>query len=365
MAMRRLTGLVALPLSLLLVATPTQSLDEVGIQTQPWPLNLAAHEKYWPHDGAHAEAHRKRQVAVDPASPIAVKKMGTDEGEKFFLDYWQFGTAGATAGNESAPAPQPDAQDMEEPVPAAPATGPLLRPRLDERTVARGGNASATTPYNPPLRIHTELTSVNPHFKRDLSSWSALFAGRARRSGSGGLAKRGFQCPTGSSDCSGIGRPNTCCDQGETCNIIPDTGLGDVGCCPPGQTCSGNLDNCDLGFTKCSDDLGGGCCIPMYVCLSIGCGPGPGLASLLVTTLTATTTKLSNPPSAAPSTTISSSSPPPITTTTTSTATYLSFLSWGRLLSYRSRLRRDRLSAAAVVAAVFILQRAGAAYPRH
>ena len=85
------------------------------------------------------------------------------------------------------------------------------------------------------------------------------------------LEKRIFQCPTNTFDCSSIGRPNSCCAQGEVCNIIQDTGLGDVACCPANAQCSGNLLNCDLGFTKCSDNLGGGCCIPQYVCIDIGC----------------------------------------------------------------------------------------------
>ncbi|KAI9819435.1 MAG: hypothetical protein M1832_003998 [Thelocarpon impressellum] len=249
---------------------------QAATPAQQWPHNLAAHEKYWPEDGPNQRRDLSQQAPLH--KPAVIKKMGGDEGEKFFMHYWEYESSQSVeaqvyhGGNTSER---------------------TLRPRAEEYA-----NSSMLLPFIPPLRLHSQ-TSPNPHLERDRS----FLSGRFGRS----LQQRDFKCPTGSADCADIGRPNTCCNQGEQCYIIPDTGFGDVGCCPPGKGCSGNLNNCDLGFTKCSDNLGGGCCIPKYVCVEIGCGPGPELASLLFTTLTATTTKLSNPPTASPSTNTTSS----------------------------------------------------------
>ncbi|KAL2430837.1 hypothetical protein ABEF95_013834 [Exophiala dermatitidis] len=44
------------------------------------------------------------------------------------------------------------------------------------------------------------------------------------------VAKRGFQCPSGTTACTSIDRPNSCCATDSTCQLVTDTGLGDVGC---------------------------------------------------------------------------------------------------------------------------------------
>ncbi|KAM5431452.1 hypothetical protein MferCBS31731_007884 [Microsporum ferrugineum] len=85
------------------------------------------------------------------------------------------------------------------------------------------------------------------------------------------LGKRDFQCPAGSAPCTSINRPKSCCRTGDVCLIVKDTGLGDVGCCPQGQDCSGQLISCPKGYATCPADLGGGCCTPGYTCVAEGC----------------------------------------------------------------------------------------------
>ena len=209
------------------------SLLSAAEATLPWPYNLPADAKYWPGDAPKA----RRDVAQ---KPVGVRKMDGDEGAKFFLHYWGYE---GNAAHEQPP---------EHPLPPR-----GLVPRAQHYA-----NASMPIPYAAPMLLHAQ-TSPNPHYGHGKGFLSGIL-GRA-------LDKRDFKCPTGSAACNDIGRPNTCCNQGEACHIIPDTGLGDVGCCPPGSSCSGNLNNCDLGFTKCSDNLGSGCCIPKYVCVDVGC----------------------------------------------------------------------------------------------
>ncbi|KAK5658553.1 hypothetical protein OQA88_1946 [Cercophora sp. LCS_1] len=117
------------------------------------------------------------------------------------------------------------------------------------------------------------------------------------------LTKRQWSCPSGTSGCGIIGYPNSCCRTGETCVEVEDTGLGPVGCCPAGSTCAGSVIGCADGSTACASDIGGGCCIPGFVCEGVGCVkiesvvPSPG------------TTAPPPPP------------PPPGTTTLTTTST--------------------------------------------
>lgn len=84
---------------------------------------------------------------------------------------------------------------------------------------------------------------------------------------------RDFQCPSGTAACARIDRPNSCCPIDETCEIIPDTGAGDIGCCPNGQACATDLpvNSCSAGLTSCSN---GGCCIAGYFCYGVGCLAG-------------------------------------------------------------------------------------------
>lgn len=148
--------------------------------------------------------------------------MSEDEGEKFFFDYWDFEGAdevGLTATNETF---NPQSYDNHE--------APEIQPRV--------------YPFRP--SVSTNM-GFSPLFRRD------------------------FKCPTGTFACTAIDRPNSCCGAGDTCVLVQDTGLGDVGCCPQGQTCSGVIGSCQQGYMSCPASMGGGCCIPGYECVSGGC----------------------------------------------------------------------------------------------
>lgn len=150
-------------------------------------------------------------------SPIrGVKKMSTDEGEKFFLDYWQF-EDGVLVRNEVDGVPDVEAK-------------------------------SDINPRSSPLQ---------PAFARDDASYS--------------LFRRDFKCPSDTDPCNSINRPDRCCKTGYTCELIPDRGAEDVGCCPRGETCSDIIGSCGAEYTACSEALGGGCCIPGYDCVTGGC----------------------------------------------------------------------------------------------
>lgn len=78
-------------------------------------------------------------------------------------------------------------------------------------------------------------------------------------------------CPGGMDSCSSIGAPNKCCPDGTYCTNVSDSDAGQVACCPDGATCGGGVGSCPGGAVSCPADLGGGCCIPGYVCQGIGC----------------------------------------------------------------------------------------------
>jgi progranulin len=211
-----------------------------------WPYNLPVDAKFWPEDGPVRRRDLKSPSSEPARVPVGVRKMSGDEGEKFYTGYWIFDGPGMLGE-------RPMLQPLE--------SKTVLRPRDDgdDKALQLYNNASTPHPFKSPILPHTNDYDQTPLNRR--SPRAALLA----------LQNRDFQCPGGTTDCSSIGRPNSCCADGEVCQIIPNTGLGDVGCCPVGKGCSGDLKNCDLGFTKCSDDLGGGCCIPEYVCVGAGC----------------------------------------------------------------------------------------------
>ncbi|KAJ5131832.1 hypothetical protein N7448_005990 [Penicillium atrosanguineum] len=146
-----------------------------------------------------------------------IRKMAPDEGEKFFLSYYNF--AVSTDGNSTL-------SDRD------------LDPKYEYPLLAR------SFPFQSALEV----------------PGNAL-----------GLETRDFNCPTGTNACTSIGRSDRCCSTGSTCEIVTDTGSGDVGCCPSGEVCSGTVGSCASGYTTCSAALGGGCCIPGYECVSGGC----------------------------------------------------------------------------------------------
>ncbi|KAI9760312.1 MAG: hypothetical protein M4579_001716 [Chaenotheca gracillima] len=253
-----LTSLAYAPLRAGAAAAPNQRLNP-----------LPAHVKYWPEDG---DLHRRQlekiqqRQQVSPHAPAGVRKMGIDEGEKFYMEYWEFGSSQLADRSDFETTLHEETKQT---------SSRELRSEEDEEEeeeeVAGYSNASIPIPHKPALLLHTDdQTSLNPHFKRDLPYYSSLFA-RSPRAAFAALRKRAFECPAGTKDCSSVGRATNCCGQGEVCQMLSNTGTdSDVGCCPEGQTCSGSLGKCDAGFTRCSDNIGGGCCIPLYVCVDQG-----------------------------------------------------------------------------------------------
>lgn len=174
-----------------------------------------------------------------------VRKMSHDEGEKFFLEYWQFEDAGQAG--------------------------------LSERDVGEG-NVTATSDLsssdgakNEKSPVENTGNGVSPaQFLARSYAFGPSFESAFGGSGSL-LESRDFKCPTGTKACISINRSDRCCSTSDTCVIVTDAGSGDVGCCPSGQTCSGTIGSCQSGYTTCSQALGGGCCIPGYECVEGGC----------------------------------------------------------------------------------------------
>ncbi|KAE8384882.1 hypothetical protein BDV23DRAFT_165970 [Aspergillus alliaceus] len=231
----------------------------------------------------------KRNAAIEnqlSQMPVqGIRKMSDDEGEKFFLDYWRFEEANQTDlhSSQSSEMIQPD-----------------LPPRL--------------YPYQPSHLVETS----------DSHGWMSHFSP---------LLRRDFKCPAGTDSCTSINRPNSCCSTGSTCELVQDTGSGDVGCCPNGQQCSGTIGSCQQGYTSCPASLGGGCCIPGYECVSGGCANVYTVtitlsSTIMVSTFTSTvpaTSTVSSSRSSSSSTKSSSESTgeftPPARPTSLSTAT--------------------------------------------
>ena len=264
--MHRLVGLSAV---LLLLASHGITLAEPAVAERSWRSELLARfssrRDRTPSDVEDDKASPGH--ALDLNGPCAVRKMSADEGEKFYMEYWQFDYTGQQqhqhifVGERAEDATEPEEQ-ARRPKP------PRLRPRSNAQDEGvQYTNRSTSMAYSPAFLVHTdEQVPLNPHSRRGLSR---LYP----RSGAPGkaLGKREFRCPSDTDPCASIGRPTSCCAQGETCQLIPDSGLGDVGCCSSSSGCIGQVRSCDDGFTGCAQDIGGGCCIPGYVCVDEGC----------------------------------------------------------------------------------------------
>ncbi|KAF4631933.1 hypothetical protein G7Y89_g6192 [Cudoniella acicularis] len=220
-------------------------------------------------------------------SPVGVVKMSPDEGEKFYMEYWQF------EGDS--------AQSTIRDTPSAP-----LRTRDDDEEAILLANSSAVISFRPPFVLHTDHGPENDDLRvRGAIDSSAVLAM---------LEKRDFVCPTGTANCSSVGYMNSCCATDENCFVIQDTGLGPVGCCPKGTTCGGTISSCSSPNTPCAQDIGGGCCIPNYVCQGVGCVLNTTVTATIIQT--PTTIASSSSPVSTSSTTLTMTSP--ITTSTTS-----------------------------------------------
>ena len=228
--MKEFTPVLALPVTLIILLS---SLPYTSSET--WPFNLPPHERYFPEHEPHIRRDLDIQRRLATTSARGVRKMSDDEGEKFFLDYWQF----------------------EDSVPSQSNGGTNSSCTNRTRPPADSFSNSSTYGLLPPVLLHSEKHS---------SSFLPRIFGRA-------IFERSFQCPVGTSNCASIDQPDTCCSTGETCISVQDMGNGPVGCCPYGETCGGQVTSCDTaaGYSSCPGSANGGCCIPGYSCQGIGC----------------------------------------------------------------------------------------------
>ncbi|KAJ5160482.1 uncharacterized protein N7482_007486 [Penicillium canariense] len=185
-------------------------------------------------------AEIESQLADGPAQ--GVRKMTDDEGEKFFLEYWQF-------GEEQGGLPERNLGE---------ANATSHTPNFDIAADQHDNNEEMGIDFSP-ARFLARSHALEPSFEAESRRRGRL------------LESRDFKCPTGTNACTSINRSDRCCSTGDTCIIVTNTGSGDVGCCPSGQTCSGTIGSCQVGYSTCSQALGGGCCIPGYECVQGGC----------------------------------------------------------------------------------------------
>ncbi|KAL4813667.1 hypothetical protein BDW67DRAFT_103187 [Aspergillus spinulosporus] len=212
-----------------------------------------------------ADTNRPSQRHGVPQRSIqGIRKMSDDAGEKFYMHYWHYEEDTIVANSTE-----------EE------------QTKIDRSTVL-----PRSYHFQPPF-------SLGPERFADLCSSP--------------LGRREFECPSGTSACTSINRSDSCCGTDETCVVVEDTGLGDVGCCPSGQDCSGTIGSCFEGYTSCPSSLGGGCCFPGYECVEGGC------AHIITITITLSSTTLTTTSTETVSAT--SSTDTDTTTTTTSTIT--------------------------------------------
>ncbi|KAF3761132.1 hypothetical protein M406DRAFT_268299 [Cryphonectria parasitica EP155] len=197
-------------------------------------------------------AAQVKDINADQGLPTAIRKMGSDPGEKFLDEYLGF-----AAGDEVT---QVGTQARA----AVPASGVLTA----EEEEPLAANASASIPFRAPFAAHF-FSGVEENLEdRDARDVWDLY--RRAKLIEVRLGKRAYACPTGTSDCSSIGYPDSCCQSGTTCVKITDTGLGSVGCCPDSESCSGSI-ACSGSQQGCSSESGGGCCIDGFACASVGC----------------------------------------------------------------------------------------------
>ncbi|KIW05229.1 uncharacterized protein PV09_03767 [Verruconis gallopava] len=227
--MKGFVRMLSLPPALLaLVALSTST----AYSEPQWPYEVPAHIKVYPEDEHLAKRGLSAMEMLATRTPIGVHKMTDDEEEMFFLDYWQF--------EEDENMQCPNARRS-------------LPAEFANETLDRG--------LLPPLLAHSNSPS-----QRRLQDRIPIFA----RSN---IFARDYACPSGTYSCVSIDRPYSCCLTGEVCVSVQDTGLGDVGCCPQGETCNGKVAACNTaaGYKSCPGYSGGGCCIPGFDCSGIGC----------------------------------------------------------------------------------------------
>ena len=201
--MRHITASLALIL-IVLSCHETPSASALSFQ---WPYDLPRIERVHPEHDVHIKRHAEAQERLEREAPSGVRKMSDDLGQKFFLDYWDFGD---------------------------------------------GVGANKSTPIaSRPIVSHS-------HHKRSLSR----LLGRR-------FFARDFSCPTNTRSCSALGVSNACCSTGQDC-VQTSEGVGccqsGQACGDSILSC-----DVRVGYTPCVSGNVSGCCIPGASCGSGGC----------------------------------------------------------------------------------------------
>ena len=235
------------PISLLafIASAPAQSQD-----LEPrWPYNLPPSMKYFPEDESLIQRRESIQRKLKHSHPAGVQKMPSDEGQMFFPEYWRFDDEEDHITNS---------HHMRK-IPVRPRDEESGSPTIHRDYSSHWSNDTLLYPLQAPFKMHTnDQLGASPLLERLPRLARAISA----------LTPRDYTCPGGTFACT---QPNTCCGTGETCQTIPESRLGTVGCCPQGQNCGGKVSDCPRDYTGCPSSSGGGCCIPGYSCSGVGC----------------------------------------------------------------------------------------------
>lgn len=231
----------------LLLLVATAALPTLSLEAQ-WPYFLPPHIKHFPGDESVIRRNLDIQEKFANQKPVGLHKMSSDAGEMFFPEYWRF-----------------DDDKMKDlaTVERAPISSRSRHSENRHPLGDWGKNATLLNTLQAPFMIHSIPQTGTRSIIRGIP--------QIRRALFSILNSRDFRCPDNTYSCTSINRANSCCPAGESCQLIAQSSLGDVGCCAEGQTCSQELSGCQDGYTSCPGSSGGGCCIPGYQCVGIGC----------------------------------------------------------------------------------------------
>jgi len=225
------------PLLLFIASYPCSSALELL-----WPRHALNIERLYDKGGSAPKRETVQNNLLSLLNPVRVRKMSGDQGEMFSPSYWGFDTDEQTSPNQALGKRKSD-------------TG-----NGDSQCIDLRSNSTLLPPLRAPFSLHS-LQQSNPVRHHLLHAPRTLFS----------IDKRDFQCPSGTAACRSINQPNSCCPSGSTCELLTSGGSGAVGCCTAGQTCSQEVASCQEGYTSCPGDSGGGCCVPGYSCMGVGC----------------------------------------------------------------------------------------------
>ncbi|KAH7149421.1 hypothetical protein B0J13DRAFT_551459 [Dactylonectria estremocensis] len=183
------------------------------------------------------------QVAGDGSAPTAIKKLAPNSHEKLLAEHLAFAAIPVLGPRDTVSSLWDEGQNRE-----------------------RDAAADSTT------------QRYRPAFARHLNHAESAYLRRAAARAL--LLHRREACPAGTSSCADIGSSDKCCQEGTYCVSVEDSSVGNIACCPDAASCGGGVGACPSGATSCSEDLGGGCCIPGYVCEGAGCVPSASATGL-------------------------------------------------------------------------------------